>query len=299
MKQVTRRRVCVIVVALLALSIWPAWGWYGTGHNRATRLAGSALPKELPAFFAAGAETIAHCSQDPDLFRLRAQPALRDVEVPEHYFDLELLGGAAPPARRSEFIALCRKQGLEPSKVGFAPYSIAEWTHRLTLAFAEHRRWPKNPRIRAKCLVYAGLLAHYAQDACQPLHVTIHYDGRARPDGSSPRTGIHARVDALIEKAPAPADGPEPTAYPDLFAAIVAEINRSGKLVEKVYALEKQLPPAEKPLRPDSPAAAFARERLAACARFTASLFLTAWKDSAKIKLPEWHKRKAGGGTGL
>jgi hypothetical protein len=80
------------------------------------------------------------------------------------------------------------------------PYAIAEWTERLSIAFAEHRKYPANPYIQNKCLVYAGFLAHYAQDLCMPLHTTIHHDGRANPDGSTPKTGIHPRVDSLVEK---------------------------------------------------------------------------------------------------
>jgi len=294
MRHAGRGRLLAVGAAALLLLIWPAWGWYGPGHNRATRLAGASLPKELPAFFAAGIDTVAHCSHDPDLFRLRAQPALRDAEVPEHFIDLELLDGADLPTKRSEFVALCQRKRLAPAKVGFVPYAVVEWTHRLTAAFAEHRKWPANPHVRAKCLVYAGLLAHYAQDACQPLHTTIHYDGRAKADGSSPRTGIHARVDALLAEAPPPAAKARATAYKDLFSAVAAEVKRGHALVGKVYDLEKDLPAAGKPAPADSPAAAFARERLAACAAFTASLYLTAWRDSAKLALPDWHRRTAG-----
>ena len=58
------------------------------------------------------------------------------------------------------------------------PYSIAEWTQRLTIAFAEHRNDPENPHVRAKCLVFAGILSHYAADLHMPLHTSIHWDGR-------------------------------------------------------------------------------------------------------------------------
>ena len=286
------RKPWLAVAAALALAaiIVPARGWFGNGHRRATQQAVEHLPKELPQFFREGSATIAHCSRDADLFRLRAQPALRDAEVPEHFIDLELLDGKELPPTRSAFIAFCREKKLPPSRVGCAPYAIIEWTQRLTLAFAEHRRWPGNPRIRAKCLVYAGLLAHYAQDACQPLHTTIHYDGRAKAGGSSPRAGIHARVDAILEKAPA-APAPKAEAYDDLFAAVAAEIKRSHALVESLYKLEKHLPAADKPLPADSPAAAMARERLGACANFTSSLYLTAWRNSGRLELPDWHER--------
>ena len=66
--------------------------------------------------------------------------------------------------------------------------------------FLAHRKWPYEPHIRDKCLVYAVNPAHYATDLCQPPHTTIHYDGRAQEDGSSPHTGIRQRVDGLLRK---------------------------------------------------------------------------------------------------
>ncbi len=292
----TRHRRLWLVGGLATLAcLGSVQAWYGPGHDLATKAATAALPAGLPAFFRTGAQTIAHCSADPDLFRLREQPELRDGEVPEHYFDLELLAGEPVPATRYAFVKLCAAKGLRPEAVGLLPYAIVEWTQRLTLAFAEHRKWPANKHVRAKCLVYAGILAHYAQDACQPLHTTIHYDGRVKEDGSSPRSGIHAKVDALLQKvkvAPKALAGRiRPAAFDKLMPAVVAEIKRSHALLDKVYELESQLPLAEAPLPGDSKVARFAEERLGAAAKFTASLYLTAWKNSARLALPDWHKR--------
>ncbi len=66
---------------------------------------------------------------------------------------------------------------------------MTEWTFRLTITLAEYRRWPDNPAIRAKCLVYAGILAHCAEDVRTPLHATIHRDGTANENGNSPVLG--------------------------------------------------------------------------------------------------------------
>ena len=288
-----RFAACAAVVALAG----EAGAWFGPGHEIATRLAVRALPPDAPLFFRRGWRTVAHCSQDPDLFRIRSLPQLRSREAPEHYIDLELLGGAKLPPTREQFSALCARKKLTVWKVGAVPYAVAEWTQRLTLAFSEYRRWPKNPAIRAKALVYAGLLAHYAQDLCQPLHTTIHFDGRVPPGGKSPRSGVHAKVDALIQKAPADDAERLPGLRPRVFASVLdevaAELMRSHALVGRVYAIEKGLPAMDKPLARNTPAASLADERLRAAAEFTASLYLTAWRDSAKLKLPGWHTRKA------
>lgn len=288
-----RSRGTALAALLVAAGVCHAW--HGKGHHLATTLAVKAAQDRLPAFVLKGVDTVAHCSLDPDLFRLRSLPELRDQQRGEHFFDLELLRGDPIPATRSAFTAWCARKGLKPSQVGTAPYAVAEWTQRLTLAFAEHRKWPKNPHIRSKCLVYAGLLAHYAQDLCQPLHTTVHYDGRLGRDGKSPRTGIHAKVDALLQKMKPRARKMRRemklTPFPRLMPAIRAELRKSHALMDSVYKIEKHLPALEAPLLGASPAASFAEERLTAGVRFTATLYLTAWQDSEKLELPKWHER--------
>ena len=203
--------------------------------------------------------------------------------------------GLKLPPGRYDFIDQLARQKLRAPQVGMAPYAINEWAARLTVAFAEHRRWPNDPAIQQKCLIYAGLLSHYAADLCQPLHTTIHHDGRARSDGSSPKTGIHMKVDALAGKlADRPADlaaGLKVEPFADVFAATLAELDRSHALVERVYELEAALPAYAAPLKADSKSADFARERMRESGRFVASLYVTAWRDSAKIKFPDWHQR--------
>ena len=64
-----RRRLSLVVAAtVLALVCGRASAWHGPGHELASRTAAAALPKDMPAFFAAGVDVIAHASVDPDLF---------------------------------------------------------------------------------------------------------------------------------------------------------------------------------------------------------------------------------------
>jgi hypothetical protein len=83
---------------------------------------------------------------------------------------------------------------------------------------------------------------------------------------------------------PAPLEG-------DLLTAVLAEIARTHALVEGVYEMEKDLPAMDAPLPEGGPAAKFTAERLTATVQFTASLYLTAWRDSAAVKLPNWYRR--------
>ncbi len=297
-----RRNAWIGVLALAGcLAGGPAAAWWPVGHGIISKAAVRALPEEVPGFFRAGGDMIAHMSFDPDVAKHRAAPNVNDQEYPEHYIDHELLEGRTLPPTRYEFLKLCADAKLDPKKVGLVPYAITEWTERLAIGFAEHRKWPNNLYIRQKCLVYAGFLSHYAGDMCQPLHTTVHFDGRVRADGNSPRSGIHNKVDALIERLQLkPEDlarDQKVAALDRLFPAVLAQLDNSRGLVERVYQLEAKLPPTEGPIAADPEVVAFAMERARQSTRFLASLYLTAWRKSHTIQLPPWLEREAEGGA--
>ena len=290
-----RRFLFVVCVSLFAAGS-TAWGWWSGGHGILTRSAVQALPDDVPAFFRAGERMIAHCAYDPDISKNRGAPHVSGAEHPEHYLDLELLKDKPLPKSRYEFIQLCTELGIQPKKVGFVPYALAEWTERLAVAFAEHRKWPNNPFIQSKCLVYAGFVAHYAQDMCQPLHLTIDFDGRKQPDGSVLHKGIHEKVDALIENIgldpSALAKNQEIQPLDDLMAGIVEEFHAGYSLLDRVYELGKT-PPSfqDRDWKSVPEVVDFATERAREATRFTAALYLTAWELSDKIKLDGWLNR--------
>ena len=278
----------LFVIALLIGS--PARGWWGDGHGILTRAAVLSLSEEMPAFFRQGEETVASTSFDADLFKNRAAPHLYDAEHSEHYFDVELFGGRSIPEKRYAFLDSCAVIGLEPTRIGLLPYALAEWTERLAIAFAEHRRWPDNLPAQHKCLVYAGMLAHYAQDACQPLHVTVHFDGRKQEDGSVEGQGVHEPMDALVEGigfAPEVlAKEQELQNMDPLLPGILARIDESREHIDGVYELKEDLEKVE-----EAKVRAFGEDRARAAVNFTASLYWTAWKLSEEVRLPSWLKR--------
>jgi hypothetical protein len=210
--------------------------------------------------------------------------------------DLELLRGADLPLQRAAFVHLCCSLGVAPESVGFLPYAIAEWTERLAVCFAEHRAWPANESVRGKCLLSAGILAHYVQDLCQPLHLTIHFDGRAGPDGKSPRSGIHAKVDGLIENlefSPSMlARGQEGTPPDSLMPFIMAELLSSHALVDTVYGMAKLLPDSAG-AKVSGRVVSFATQRARRAVGLTADFFATAWRLSGAIEFEKWLDRDA------
>ena len=288
---------CIFHFAFCILITQPSRAWWPQGHSTIASGAVQSLPRDVPQWFRTQSGLVAHCAQDPDVFKNRDLPQMTETEAPEHFFDWELLRGNPLPSTRKEFLALCTKLKIAPDKIGTAPYAIAEWTQKLTVAFAESRRFPRDKNIQVKCAVYAGILSHYSGDLCMPLHVTMDHDGRTRADGTSPKTGIHARLDSLPEKLGLTAQDLAAqqivTPSQSLMRDIELQILDSRKHIEYSYQVENLFPPENEKLiwKATPEIRAFGTARARESARFTASLFLTAWRDSAKVKLPAWLKR--------
>ena len=194
------RRFCNILVLFSLIFTTPVWAWWGGGHDILTQASVKAPPRRDARIFQGPLKKmVAHCAYDPDISKEQGTPHARQAEYGEHYIDIELFGEHPIPEGRDAHLKLCAELGLEPRKVGTLPYALAEWTERLAVAFAEYRKWPDNPMIQNKCFLYAGFLAHYAQDMCQPLHLTVNFDGIKQPDGTRLHQGIHEKVDSAIE----------------------------------------------------------------------------------------------------
>jgi hypothetical protein len=287
--------LCSTIFSLLFFT-GPACAWWGGGHQILTRAAVKSVPSLLPSFFIDNASGTAIHSIDPDAVKNPLVPYVKNTEGPEHFFDMELLGDSPQIAStRYAYIAWCCRMGKVPDRIGFLPYAIEEWTGRLAVAFAEYRRWPKSQDIKNTCVLYAGYLSHYAEDACQPLHVTVNFDGKTGPDGKSPRTGIHDKIDALIENArtgdAALITGNTPSSLPlqadSLFAVIMTAIKKSAGRIDEVYKMEPYcVPAADSTMKPQACSLAVDLGRTAVA--FTASLYLAAWNLSSSIQIDNW-----------
>ncbi len=293
-----KHQITICTLILLSSIISQCFAWIGEGHDSVTRRAINISKEKLPVFFSNGAAIAAHCSGDPDIFKILKGSQLKDRETPEHYIDIELLHGQTLPKTRKQFAQLCIECKTSPDKIGTVPYSIIEWTQRLTIAFAEYRKWPENEIIQLKCLVYAGNLSHYAGDLCMPLHTTINYDGRVTDNNSSsPETGIHLKVDALLHKIPdcnnqTKEENVQLTPYTDLWGGIMKELEMSHGQVEQVYAMENELPSLNEPIKCGTKVCEFTKQKHQETSQFVGRLFLTAWADSEKVKMPVWNHRE-------
>jgi len=282
-----RRWVLLGAVAAAGLFAGLAPGWWVKGHESITEAAAARLPDDVPGFFRAAGKSLAHFAGDPDRWKNRDTPFLRGAEESNHYIDLEDLGGRPLPAtNRFAGMTLMRDLKKEPNRVGLLPYAIAEGYERLACAFADHRRAPDSEPVRMKCLVYAGTMAHYTTDAAMPLHTTVDFDGRVRPDGTKKQRGIHAKLDAFPEKFKLTPEeicrGLEPRPVDDVWKHVTAFIAESHTHIDKSYELDA----AGAFETPTDESRKFVLDRCRAGAQLTLDVWWAAWKKSEKLPPP-------------
>ncbi len=268
------------LVSLLAAGI--AGAWWSKGHENIAEAGAAGLPDDVPAFFRAGGKTLAHCAGDPDRWKNPSAKFLRAAEAPDHFIDLENYQGKELPQDRWKAIALLQELKEKPDTVGMLPYAIMENYDRLSCAFHDYRADPKNPAIQAKCLVYAGILAHLTGDCAMPLHTTRDYDGR-KGDGRVVQKGIHAKIDGFPEKFGITAEemGRDLKAkqIDNVWERVVKQIDESHSQVERCYELDK----AGAFDKPTEESRKFILERCRLGAQFTMDLWYSAWVRSEKM----------------
>ena len=295
-------RLAAALLLLPLLTIQPAFGWGADGHMLINRLAGAALPADVPAFLRtpAALDALAYYGPEPDRWRSPAEPELNAAQAPEHFIDLEYADLVGPlPRRRYDYIrALAAAQAahpnlpLTPEKVGLQPYVTTEVYERLESAFRDYRTLvaahQDTKPSEAEIVFLAGWLGHYVADGSQPLHTTIQYNGWTGPNphGYTTDHRIHAQFEtAFVHANVKPADvqplvaAAKPLVLKDVFADYLAYLRHSNSLVEQTYQLEKQGAftgagtPAGK---------AFVDRQLAAGAIELRDMIYTAWIKSAE-----------------
>lgn len=271
------------VAILVGLSAAVAPAWWVEGHGTIAEAAALQLPEEMPAFFRGAGKQLAHLAGDPDRWKNPSNRNLRPTEGPDHYLDLEDLEGNELPPTRFEAFVLFARLNKKPDKVGLLPYALMEHYDRLSCAFYDYRHDPDNPAVRAKCIVYAGVLAHYTGDSAMPLHTTRDYDGRKDDAGKLVQKGIHARIDAFPEKQKLPAEamGRDLQAHriENVWEHVVKTIRESHRHIDRCYELDR----ADAFERPTAESRAFILERCRAGVQFTMDMWYSAWTRSADM----------------
>ncbi|HID28685.1 MAG TPA: hypothetical protein EYP19_01625 [Desulfobacterales bacterium] len=255
----------------------------------------------MPRFFRKNLDWLGYLSIQPDLWKVFSK-SLYVVEAANHYLDMEALNPDVTkitlPERRFQFLHMLSTKKLSARDVGLLPYQLQECYDRLKGAFAEYRwaladpkgREHRSPRslaslksVEMTCLVYAGILAHYAEDASQPLHATIFFDGRG-PDGKPARTGVHLRFEIdFVNRNIKMNDIAKRLAPPrkinnTIVKEALALLTRSNRQASKVIDLDAQ----GKLARNDPGAIEFTVQCMAAGGQFLRNLWYSAWLESEK-----------------
>jgi hypothetical protein len=295
-----------LAVALIALVCWPqsANGWGNEGHMFVNRVAAQKLPHSMPPFLRAAADRLSYLGPEPDRWREKLEPELKNAQEPDHYIDLEKVEGMEFPPTRYEFIQALyarraaagdNKDDFLPEKVGLQPYITMEVYGRLKVAFREYRRLKAaNQSTKAaeqNAIFYAGWLGHYVADAANPLHTTIHYDGWIGDNPKHYRTekGLHYQFEAAfvarnIQPQQFAGMVHTPSQLSNPFADYVHYLRDSHAQLDTVYELDK-VKAFEGAGSPE--ALRFVRQRLAAGTQMLVNLWYTAWMESA-TPAPEW-----------
>jgi hypothetical protein len=187
-----RKTSVVAVAALIALAApQPAAAWGSAAHRHIMARAIDLLPVELKPFFHQHQDELVMRVIDPDLFRV-----LGWEEDPNHFvnFGAKELGEYPFKELPREYGAAIEKFGMATlRRNGLLPWRQQEEFGNLRRAFEGFTREAYGP---GNAVLFAAVMSHYIQDAHQPLHASVNYDGQMTGN-----TGIHARFEtALFER---------------------------------------------------------------------------------------------------
>jgi len=217
------RKAFMVAALLMSTALVPtsAFAWGFTGHRLIMRRAIDLLPVELKSFFTEHREEIVVRAIDPDLWR-----NVGWEDDPNHFLDF-----GARELGEFPFVALPREYGAALEKFGMATMKrngLLPW--RATEIFGNLRRgfegFTRGSGFAANDVVlFAPVLCHYVQDAHQPLHATINYNGQLTGN-----EGIHSRFESdlierfesrlrLVPAAPTPVRNPRDFAFDTLLAS--------------------------------------------------------------------------------
>jgi hypothetical protein len=287
-------RAMLALIAAFVLLVTPhsvrAWGM--DVHRWLTRQALDGLPGELKPFFAMKRDLIVEHAVDPDLWRVVGLKTDVGAEDPNHFFDVDDLGERPPFANVPRTWAdLVAKYGVErANKAGRLPWRAEEMYALLVARFQDLAK-PNPPPYAADNAHYlAAVLSHYIEDAHQPFHATVNFDGQL-----TNQRGIHSRFEtelvlryqATLRLAPVttrPIDNIRDFMFETIIDshALVApllERDRRAAMGREFYddAYFAALFEGTRPLL---------EKRLSEASSAVASVIVNAWKQAGRPKLP-------------
>ena len=190
-------RIVWSVCAGLCLLMFPvsigAWGM--DVHRLITTRALDGMPPEIKSFFAAERAFIIEHSVDPDLWRIMDLRGDRGDEPPNHFLDMDFEEGSKSPYTNipREYEAYVQKYGAGPAaRWGRLPWRAEEVYGKLVAAFRDIGK-PSAPYAADNARYTLAALSHYIEDAHQPFHAALNYDGQL-----TNQRGVHARFETEL-----------------------------------------------------------------------------------------------------
>ena len=182
------------LAAAALVTVWlvpaPAAAWGANAHRYIMRRAIELLPAEIKPLFERHRDELVLRVNDPDLWRV----AGFEDEPPNHQIDFGVDDYGPYPfaALPREYDAAVEKFGVAAvRRHGLLPWRTMEEFGNLRRAF---QGFPRNqPFVEGNSVLFAAALAHYVQDANQPLHVHHNYDGQL-----SAQNGVHSRFETRL-----------------------------------------------------------------------------------------------------
>ena len=311
----------IFYATFLCLSTNLVQAWDYERHRLINDLALDTLPQSFPRFVftAENRERIRFLAGEPDRWRNTRDRALRHLNNPDHYFDVEYL---AQYELKTETLSHFRYRFVEQMAAararlklelpegntdhlkghpGFMPWSINEHYLKLVSSFSYLQVFktmgtPEEiTNAQANVVYRMGILSHFVGDAAQPLHTTEHFNGWTgeNPKGYTTSRRFHSWVDGGFFKATTAPDRAAISKQLSPAALLIRPASRdlaSGQFQAAIdYILEQhrlveplyQLDKTGK-LSKETPAAGrqFLHQQLAAGSQMLGNLWFTAWKEA-------------------
>ena len=177
-------------------------------------------------------------------------------------------------------------------RVGYLPYAIIENYGRLVNAFRyfrDSRNAKDQASLSANAVYVAGVLGHYVADGCQPMHVSIHFngwtDGVPNPKNFTTDRKLHGRYETLyvnvaLDTARVRSHARAPERLPNVWGSIQQYLSQTFSELEPVYQMEKT--GEFNPDKPSTKSTEWIASQLARASTLLGDLWYTAWMECAE-----------------
>ncbi|HMF98398.1 MAG TPA: zinc dependent phospholipase C family protein [Vicinamibacterales bacterium] len=281
------RNAARIIALLLVASMTPsaAFAWGFAGHRLIMRRAIELLPPELKPFYDRHRDELIVRAVDPDTWR-----NVFSEEDPNHFLDYGAKEyGALPFAElpRDRDAAIAKFGRATWRRNGTLPWRANDFFGDLKSAFENMKSGSAFAGENA--ILYSAALSHYMQDANQPFHATINFDGQLTGNNGIHgrfETGLVERFESRLTISPA-APTPILNARDAAFDALLA----SYQLVDRILQADREAVSGKDTYDDDYFEKLFARtrpileRRIADSITATAAVLMGAWEKAGRPTL--------------